>query len=379
MAARGKKTKITRPEEAQHPFAPPQGPLPGSWQDILRREWTKVRETTADFIARVHKRGRERLTIMVIPHTEKQILNLHVSVYAVTITAGILLAIMLVSVVSLVGKSGEDIQLYDMGLTNSQFNIQGTRMAEEMIPLHEIITRYSNTIAELYVKLDGPEQEVAGQGGAAQAVLDTEVKELQKLIAQCKAKGDQCDQHLTEEILRRVIFLSKQDNHNLKRSVELSDKILSELKTREKQNLLRHTPSIWPTRGYLMNPYGWQIDTFLGKRVFRRGIDIGASTGTEVVATAPGVITSIGFDKTYGLHIWIGHRYGMKTLYAHLDRAKVAIGDKVNKGQVIGQVGRTGSTPVSKLYYEVHVGTVAYNPHSFLNHLQDQWLTQPKL
>ncbi|MBI3395949.1 MAG: M23 family metallopeptidase [Spirochaetia bacterium] len=351
----------------------------GSLRAAVLRQWKKFRENTEEFLAYVHKKGRERLTIMVIPHTEKKILNLHVSVYAVSITGALVLVILLISIVSLAGKSGEDIQLYDMGLTNSQFNIQGTKMAEEMIPLHEVVTRYTNSIAELYLKLDGSEGEVAGQGGAAQGLLDSEVKELDKLVQLCKSKGDSCDQHLTEEILRRIIFLSKQDNQNLKRAVELSDKILGELKSREKQNLLKHTPSIWPTKGYLLSPYGWQIDQIEGRRTFKRGIEIGAPLGTEVYATAPGIITSISYDKSYGLHVWVGHRYGMKTMYGHLDRVRVAIGDKVSKGQVIGHVGRTGNTPISQLYYEVHVGTVAYNPHSFLNHLQDQWLTQPKL
>jgi hypothetical protein len=349
----------------------PRGP---KWSE----RWADWKGRFSEFLERVHKRGRERLTIMVIPHTEQKILNAHVSLYTIFGTSAVVIVVLIVSMVSLVGKSGEDIQFYDMGLTNSQFNIQSVKMAEEMIPLHERVTEYASTIAELYVKLDGDEATVLGQGGVAQGVIDSEVSELKELVKECRDLGDDCDQKLTEEILRRVIYLSRQDNHNLTKAVEISDKILAELGTREKQNLLRNTPSIWPTRGYLYTPYGLQADALRGREVFQRGVQIGAAPGTEVYATAPGEVTEVTFDASYGLQIQIRHRYGLATFYAHLDRARVQKGDEVTKGQVIGYVGKSGRASIPMLYYEVHVGTVAYNPHAFLNHLQDLWLIQPR-
>ncbi|MCB1318589.1 MAG: hypothetical protein KDK27_21640, partial [Leptospiraceae bacterium] len=172
------------------------------------------------FFEEVHRRGRERLTIMVIPHTEKKILNLHVSLYAITLSSAALLLVLVISIVSLVGKSGEDVENYDMGLTNSQFNLQSVKMAEEMMPLHELIQNYTGTIADLYVKLDGDESRVAGQGGVAQAVTSSEVEQLRTLVDRCRAQGTECSQELTEEILRQVLYLSEQDNHNLRRAVE---------------------------------------------------------------------------------------------------------------------------------------------------------------
>ena len=350
------------------------GPAGTSWAE----RWEDWKQRFSEFLERVHKRGRERLTIMVIPHTEQKILNAHVSLYTIFAGSAVVIVVLVVSMVSLVGKSGEDIQFYDMGLTNSQFNIQSVKMAEEMIPLHERVREYASTISELYVKLDGDEATVLGQGGVAQGVIDSEVGELKELVDQCRELGEDCDQELTEEILRRVIYLSRQDNQNLAKAVEISDKILAELGTREKQNLLRNTPSIWPTRGYLYTPYGLQADALRGREVFQRGVQIGAAPGTEVYATAPGEVTEVRFDGSYGLQIQIRHRYGLATFYAHLDRARVQKGDEVTKGEVIGYVGKSGRASIPMLYYEVHVGTVAYNPHAFLNHLQDLWLIQPR-
>ncbi|MCB1320322.1 MAG: M23 family metallopeptidase [Leptospiraceae bacterium] len=344
----------------------------------LSSRWKELKNRLADFLQEVHIRGKERLTIMVIPHTEKKTLNLHVSLYTISISVLTLGLVLTISIISLVGKRGGDTRYYDMGLTNSQFNLQSVKMAEEIIPLHQLINRYTNTISDLYVKLDDDEHNVMGQGGVAQHVVDDEIENLQELIQRCREQGEDCDQDLTEEILRRVLYISEQDNHNLRRSVEISEKILAELNTREKQNLLENTPGIWPTHGYLLSPYGWQTDAFEGREVFRRGIEIGALPGTEVYATAPGEIEDIRFDEQYGLQILVRHRFGIQTYYAHLDRTRVRKGDQVERGQVIGHVGKSGIAPVYKLYYEVHVGSVAYNPHAFLNHMQDQWLIQPK-
>ncbi|HMU84626.1 MAG TPA: M23 family metallopeptidase [Leptospiraceae bacterium] len=366
-----KKPAKKAPAKQVDDFMPePQPPRPTRWQQF-RTRFEEIRE-------RIHKKGRERITIMVIPHTEKQIFNLHVNLYAVVTAVAVVTVVLGVSILTLAGKSGEDIQNYDMGLTNSQFNVQTTRMAEEMVPLHNLIQTYSNTIAELYFKLDGDAPGEA-QGGAASAVLGQEIESLRSLVEECKKLGEDCDQGRTEEILRRVIFLSRQDNQNLRRAVELSDKILAQLKTKEKRNLLKNTPSIWPVKGYVLSAYGWQVDSLRGRKVFRPGMEIGALPGSEVVATAPGIVERVDYTPELGLHMWVSHRFGMQTLYAHLDRVVVPKDEKVQKGQLIAYSGKTGMTSVPMLYYEVHVGTVAYNPYAFLNHIQDEWLNPKNL
>ena len=331
------------------------------------------------WLSRIHRKGSQKLTIMVIPHTEKKVLNFRLNLYGISGFLFVVLSITAFSVISLVGKSGEAIEYYDMGLTNSQFNVQTTRIADELLPLHETINRYTNTIAELYLKLDGDREEDYGQGGLAQSVLDEEIQSLDQMVDDCRKLGDECDQERTDEILKQVIFLSSQDNQSLKRAVEIADKVLAELKTREKQNLLKNTPSIWPTPGYIRTPYGWQVDPFRGKRIFRQGVEIGAVAGSEVQAAAPGKVADVFYSDEYGLSVWIHHKFGIRTFYAHMDRVNVRTGDTVEKGQKIGLVGKTGNAPVSMLYYEVQVGTVAYNPHAFMNHLQEPWLTKLSL
>lgn len=330
-------------------------------------------------LSKINKKGRRRITVMLIPHTEKKILSWHINVYTIFTLLLSLVLFMSLSVISLVDKSGEDIQFYDMGLGNREFAMQAIHIAEEIIPLHKLIHTYTSTIAELYVSLDGKKSEVQDLNAENRSVLESEVRELQTLVETCRLQKEECSQKNVEEILRKTIHLSSQDNYGIKKAVALAKEIIDILNTKEKKNLFRHTPSIWPTQGYLLSPYGLQIDPLRGRQVFKRGIEIGALPGTAVLASAPGEVADLSYNDDYGLNIYIRHDYGIATFYAHLDRARVKIGERVDKGEIIGYVGRTGNTSLAMLYYEVHVGTIAYNPYAFINHLQESWLLLPKI
>ena len=208
--------------------------------------------------------------------------------------------------------------------------------------------------------------------------MKTEIKKLKALVEKCQQAGANCPREDSEEIFRRVIFLSRQDNHDMQKSIEFSEQILKELASEGKKSLLENTPTIWPANGFLLSPFGLQADLLEGREIFRRGIQIGALPGTNVYASAPGKVQDVSYGNQYGLTITLSHLYGITTFYAHLNRVNVQKGDRVSKGEIIGHVGNTGIAPVYMLYYEVHVGTVAYNPHSFLNRLQDLWLLPPK-
>ena len=86
------------------------------------------------------------------------------------------------------------------------------------------------------------------------------------------------------------------------------------------------------------------------------GVDLVGSTGTPVVATRSGVITTAVFHRTCGNHIWINHGDGYKSVYMHLDTMTVSVGQYVVAGQQIGTVGSTGGSTAPHLHFGV-----AYN------------------
>lgn len=122
----------------------------------------------------------------------------------------------------------------------------------------------------------------------------------------------------------------------------------------------------------LMNParvtsgFGWRTHPLTGRRRFHSGIDIGAPTGTPVVATATGTVVSAGWNGGYGKAIVIQHNDVQQTLYGHLSEISVQPGQQVTQGSVIGLVGSTGNSTGPHLHFESRspnaTGWVAVDP-----------------
>lgn len=111
--------------------------------------------------------------------------------------------------------------------------------------------------------------------------------------------------------------------------------------------------------------YGMRIDPIYRTRRFHSGMDFSAKTGTEVYATGNGVVTYVAWKQGYGNCVMINHGYGYETLYGHLHKYKVRVGQKVTRGQIIGEVGNTGKSTGSHLHYEVIVRGKHDNPAKY--------------
>jgi murein DD-endopeptidase MepM/ murein hydrolase activator NlpD len=141
----------------------------------------------------------------------------------------------------------------------------------------------------------------------------------------------------------------------------LSQQELSDFLKKQK-SLLTCTPSIRPTKGWLSSPFGYRISPFTNQREFHKGVDIATRIGTPVVATADGLVVSAGREGHYGNMVTINHGYSLKTRYGHLHKFRVKKGAQVKRGQIIGEVGRSGRCTGPHLHYEVHLDGVPVNP-----------------
>ena len=128
------------------------------------------------------------------------------------------------------------------------------------------------------------------------------------------------------------------------------------------QALARATPSIWPLAGWLSSGYGSRRDPFDGSADFHPGLDIAASKGTPIRATADGVVTSAAFNGNYGNAVLIEHSSWISTRYGHLSRFAVRAGQEVRRGEVIGSVGATGRATSAHLHYEILLNGQPINP-----------------
>ena len=129
---------------------------------------------------------------------------------------------------------------------------------------------------------------------------------------------------------------------------------------------LEHTPSIWPTRGWLSRGYGMKNDPFTGIKQMHRGIDIASHMGTPIIATTDGRVFSARKNGGMGKTVVIDHGYGFKTRYAHLSEYNVKAGQKVKRGDIIGLMGSTGYSTGSHLHYEIARNGRSLDPYNYI-------------
>lgn len=116
----------------------------------------------------------------------------------------------------------------------------------------------------------------------------------------------------------------------------------------------------------LTSGFGIRNDPFTGQLAMHEGLDFVADVGSSIVATAAGTVTRSGWDGSYGNVVEISHIEGFTTRYAHLSKRLVNEGQKVQRGDVIAQLGNTGRSTGPHLHYEVMRHDRVLNPMQML-------------
>jgi murein DD-endopeptidase MepM/ murein hydrolase activator NlpD len=112
--------------------------------------------------------------------------------------------------------------------------------------------------------------------------------------------------------------------------------------------------------------FGGRPDPFTEEAAFHSGIDFSAAKGSDVFATAPGIVVFAGPRGAYGNTVEIDHGYGIRTRYGHLSKISVPIGYQLVRGAVIGKVGSTGRSTGPHVHYEVWYDNAVRDPGKFI-------------
>lgn len=112
----------------------------------------------------------------------------------------------------------------------------------------------------------------------------------------------------------------------------------------------------------ISSPYGERNDPISQKGEFHSGVDFSAPTGTDVYASASGQVVDVSEGGSLGKSITLHHRDGSESQYGHLSRQQVKVGQQVQSGQTIGNVGNTGRTTGSHLHYGLRMNGLSVDP-----------------
>jgi murein DD-endopeptidase MepM/ murein hydrolase activator NlpD len=134
------------------------------------------------------------------------------------------------------------------------------------------------------------------------------------------------------------------------------------------QSLKKSTlPSVRPVNAaYNSSSFGWRVDPFTGQMAFHEGIDFMGEVGTPIYAAASGIVTAAERTPDYGNIVKVDHGSGVETRYAHASRLLVKPGQRVEKGQLIAEIGNTGRSTGAHLHFEVRLNGIALDPRRYL-------------
>ncbi|NCB41295.1 MAG: peptidase M23 [Clostridia bacterium] len=125
----------------------------------------------------------------------------------------------------------------------------------------------------------------------------------------------------------------------------------------------------WPSQAStrVSSPFGNRLHPILRIYKLHTGIDIAASSGTNILAANAGTVISAGWNNSYGYMVMVDHGGGIVTLYAHSSKLLVSKGNVVARGQVIAKIGSTGMSTGPHLHFEVRVNGVYKNPLDYVS------------
>jgi murein DD-endopeptidase MepM/ murein hydrolase activator NlpD len=313
----------------------------------LRKGWQGL----VAFLKRVHQKGKQRFTVMFIPHSEKRIFNFQISVFTLIFFV-FLLVVLLVGFIGLsthFTSTNERYVKMSKSLDLSESSLESYR--DEIVELRKAVTDFKTRMEQILAEIgtEGAknflEQGVGGDLSSLVSMEDIEAGSLRDLS----------------------------DLRSLRTYLDSSVEPLAEIQQvlEAQRELLVDIPTLWPlkgVRGNITQLFGPARHPFTGGWYLHKGIDIAWGYGVPIVATANGKVQKIDFDSMgLGHYLVLRHNYGFYTRYGHMDRVVVKKGQEVRRGQIIGYMGSSGLSTGPHLHYEVGIGTQVVDPLQFLS------------
>ena len=266
-------------------------------------------------------KGFTSVTIMVIPHSKQKPLRMKFSAFSL-ISCLVLSLIGAGYVLSVGVKTAE---YYGMRKKLTDFSSQATEMKDTLASLQSTESEFARLLS---------------------------FKSKKKIFEQTDTSGDP-----------RAI-----DFDLLKRQIEETTQSVSDIKEyiREQKSIYETTPTGWPVHGEISSPFGSRVHPITGVSTFHSGIDIRTPVGTQVKATADGIVSFASWRNGFGNVVVLEHGNGFSTVYAHNSHIYVKVGQRVKKGAVISLSGSSGESTGPHVHYEVWKNKAHVNPSSFL-------------
>jgi murein DD-endopeptidase MepM/ murein hydrolase activator NlpD len=250
---------------------------------------------------------------------------------------------------------------------------------EDLLERYEYLQRIQDQDAEIVARVRDLRADQAGLVATIEAAKEQIAAKRRELVrTRMQLEARQADLQEARSGRAETLAAVEQNIEKLEGDVsELQDEIQAQLQAAAQEQAAAQTvppaetvpagPTeesasgfIWPVNGPITSPFGMRWGRM------HEGVDISAPSGTPIRAANAGTVAIAAPTGGYGNYTCINHGGGLSTCYAHQASYAVGVGDSVSQGQVIGNVGCTGSCFGDHLHFEVRVNGAAVDPMGYL-------------
>ena len=277
---------------------------------------------------------------------------------------------------------------YESDETNILSVVVGADSIADLLSRIEYVSSILSYNSKLLLKYKGEKQELEDMKAvleSAKSDLESDyTKQSEYMDTLEKEKSDLEAQKAGKDSYIKTLKMSEKEiqaEYDAKVKAEQEEnarleKLLRELAAKNKTEYVGGK-FIWPVDisiKRISSDYGWRSYYYKGRKVtdFHMGIDIPAATGTDIYAVQDGEVILATKHSSYGNYMIVDHGGGITTLYAHCSKLLKKVGDKVEQGDHIAEMGSTGQSTGSHLHIEVRVNGKHQDP------IANGWLVQPK-
>lgn len=268
------------------------------------------------------------------------------------------------------------ITIYKAGETNAITVILSSDDYDEMVGRAAYMGSVQESGEELASRIEELRDQKRSTVEAVRGARD-EIAARQAELERTRAELEAREQDLIEarERERRALARTRTEVGSLQGDVsDLEKKVQAQLQAAQAESATPSEPVaatpgasepsssglIWPVSGSVTSPFGPRWGSM------HEGIDIGAAEGTPIQAADSGTVVMAGWNGGYGNYTCIDHGGGFSTCYAHQSVIGVSVGQQVEQGEVIGEVGNTGHSFGAHLHFETRVNGAAQDPLGYL-------------
>ena len=318
----------------------------------IGRFFVKCFSTIGNGLTAIFHGGQRKLTIMVVPHSQKKVVNFQTSFFAL-----IFFVFIIVGIFGSFFWFTRNAVVSEKNLTEMQQETRETRASLDR--LKDETGNLLKAAQNFQSAFSGTLNLVGLDSASTIAKSNIQNGDLSSLFnVKETAQGS----------VKEIAEIQKLTGY-LENSVQPIEEIGKLLDSQS--SLFSDIPSLWPIKGgigHVSMTFGQNRHPFTGQWYIHKGVDLSTyRSGDPILATADGQVVTVEYAPDFGNYVIIKHKHGFYTRYAHMQSFRVTRGQYVQQGQVIGYIGNTGISTGPHLHYEVHIGSDVVDPMKYLN------------